>query len=407
MKIPEQNNRRTLLLLKNQETRRFWKSGAGSCHIIFLFLILALINGCITEFIPAVTEQKQLLVVEGLITDQPGADTVKLSLSMPLGKKSQVIPLSGCLVNISDDHGINYHLTERSIGKYITDSATFIGVVGRSYTLHITTTKNNAPANYESYPSELKPVPPIDSLYYEKIIVSEKTQNDPEIDACQIYLDTHDPENKCKFFRWDFSETWLLRLLWPVDNMTCWITENSNTINIKNTGGLSQTIIDRYPINYISNETDRLKREYSINVNQYSLNEDEFNFWEKLQSLTQQVGGLYDIIPSTIPSNLTRIEDPNETVLGYFSVSSISSKRIFIKDNFSGIIDMYAHCIGDTVPTDNPADIPSLNITEWALLVQHASFGVAPMTIITYDHGCADCTVRGSNIRPSFWVDEK
>jgi hypothetical protein len=46
------------------------------------------------------------------------------------------------------------------------------------------------------------------------------------------------------------------------------------------------------------------------------------------------------MIPSSIPSNISCIDDPNEKVLGYFSVSARSSKKIFIKDIFSGLIDL-------------------------------------------------------------------
>ena len=112
-------------------------------------------------------------------------------------------------------------------------------------------------------------------------------------------------------------------------------------INIKNTSVLEQDKIERFPLNFISNQTDRLKVKYSMLVNQYSLNEDEYLYWEKLQNMSEQVGGLYDMIPSAIPSNVYCIDDPNEKVLGYFSVSASSSKRIFIKDHFAGIFTPY------------------------------------------------------------------
>jgi hypothetical protein len=406
MKIPFQKTSRKWMLRRDGDLSMICNKRNISLFTFIPVLLMIIINGCITEFIPAVTEPKLLLVVEGLITDQPETDTIKLSRSMPLGNKSEAIPLAGCIVKISDDLGNIYDLKEIDDGKYITDSATFRGVVGRSYILHISVSNGNRFLNYESYPSEMKPVPPIDSLYYEKTVIREKTQNDPLIEGCHILLNTRDPENNCKFFRWDFTETWVLRLLWPVDNMTCWITENSKLINIKSTDAIAEPYIDRYPINYISNETDRLKRKYSILVNQYSLNEDEFIFWEKLRNITQQVGGLYDIIPSTIASNLQCVEIPGQTVLGYFSVSAKKSKRIFIKDDFAGIIDHYANCVYKTVYTDDQESIPFINVSVWALEIHHGSFGSAPYTILTRDRGCSDCTVRGSKTKPDFWEDK-
>jgi len=73
-------------------------------HILFL-LILLLLSSCITQFVPKIEEEKELLVVQGLITDQYETDTIKLSKSLPLGEISAARPLSGCIVTISDNFG--------------------------------------------------------------------------------------------------------------------------------------------------------------------------------------------------------------------------------------------------------------------------------------------------------------
>jgi hypothetical protein len=326
---------------------------------------------------------------------------------MGLGRRSEFIPVTDALVQISDDTGNSYTLGELGNGNYITDTSSFRGVIGRSYILHVTLPVRNSLISYESFPAEMKPVPPIDSIWYEKTVIQPRTENDPLINGCRIFLATHDPENNCKFYRWDFKETWILRLLWPVDNMTCWITENSGTINIKSTDALSEPAIEKQQVTYIDNQTDRLSREYSILVNQYSLNEEEFTYWDKLQKITQHVGGLYDIIPSTIQSNMQCVTIPDQLVLGYFCVSAISTKRIFIKGDFKGIVNRYAKCVSDTAWTDDPALIQYYGVSVWPLLVRHPSFGVSGMTILTNDRGCADCTVRGSITKPDYWVDLK
>ena len=94
---------------------------------IIKILLFVFLTGCITEFVPETKEEKELLVVEGLITDQPGINTVKLSKSMPFGKKSEAKPLSGCIVSISDNEGNWYWLNENAPGNYISDSASFRG----------------------------------------------------------------------------------------------------------------------------------------------------------------------------------------------------------------------------------------------------------------------------------------
>jgi hypothetical protein len=377
--------------------------------LLLLLAFLLLVAGCITEFIPVTGEKNELVVVEGMVTDLNESYTVKVSKSVPLGKKSEVKPFSGCIVSISDDLGNIFNLQENSPGIYHTNPAQFRGVIGRSYTLHVSASVSNRIFHYESSPEKLKAVPPIDSLFYEKTVIAPATKDFPMINGCQIYLNTHDPTDSCKFYRWDFSETWEIRLHWPVDHQICWVTENSPLINLKNTSGFAESTVRHFPINFVSNTTDRLVTKYSINVNQYSLNEDEFLYWEKIQNITQQVGGLYDIVPSSVQGNMQCIENPDESVLGYFSVSSRSSKRIFIKDYFSGLLDPYSDfiCIYKTIPTDFPDGYPGYGTSVWALLIQIGSFTTKPYTILTKIHACADCTVRGSAIRPDFWTGDK
>ena len=370
---------------------------------ILLILFLNLLSSCITPFIPQTKEDKKILVVEGLITDQPDTNIIKLSKTLPLGKRSLSDPVKGCIVTISDDLGNTFSFTETVPGTYVTDPLKFQGVIGRFYTLHINTNAANNNLNYESYPMELKPVPPIDSVYYEKVTLNENNGIITQ-EGCQVYLNTHDPTNQNKFYRWKYSETWKFILPYTVPNKTCWISSNSDIINIKNASLLEEDRINRYPLNFISNSTDRLRVEYSILVKQYSLNEDEYLYWEKLQNITEQVGGLYDIIPSSVPSNVYCLDDPNEKVLGYFSVSASTSKRLFIKVIFEGIFTQYTDkvCINDTV-FDGP--IQSFDTFVW-VIIDHP-LPPPSYKVTTRIQGCYDCTVRGTTIKPDFWDEGK
>jgi hypothetical protein len=369
---------------------------------IILFLILVLTGSCIEKFVPEVEEEKEMLVVEGLITDQPVAYTVKLSKSLPLGRKNIAKPVKGATVTITDDKGSVYSFKESVIGTYTTDPAKFTAKIGRIYTLHISN-PNAGGGQYESFPMTMKAVPPIDSLYYEKKTIVEKDEGSLAVEGCQVYINTHDPANVCKFYRWEYAETWEFRLPYSVPNRVCWLSANSGEINIKNTSAFTESRIKEYPLNFISNETDRLKVKYSMLVSQYSLNEDEYSYWEKLQNVAEQVGGLYDITPASIPSNVYCIGNPNDKVLGYFSVSAVSSKRIFIKDFFAGQINLYRECPADTILGRGP--IPGLNISVW--VIEDNSGDTPPTRVITYTRGCADCTVRGTNVRPDFWNEGK
>lgn len=370
---------------------------------------MLILSGCITSFVPETDEDPELLVVEAMITDQAEAFSIRLSRSMPLGERAKpatrLRPVSGCIVIISDDQGNGYWVRESSVkGTYVTDPADFRAVVGRVYKLRITPGNSSDLEyySYESLPMKMNPVPPIDSLYYRKVLIKEKTPQTVAEEGCNVYLNTEDPSGECKFFRWDYSETWKFQLPYPVTNNTCWISSNSDNIIIKSTSVLSEARVSDFPIKFISNETDRLKVRYSILVNQYSLNEDEFSFWEKLQNISEEVGGLYDITPGTIPGNIFCVEDPSRQVLGYFSVSAKTSSRLYIDDYFRGVINLYSDCVSDTI--FGRAEIPDLNIRVWIL--EEQMYAMPPFRVLTENKFCADCSVRGTTTKPDFWLEK-
>ena len=364
--------------------------------LLILNLILFLIPGCIIQFFPDTEEEKTLLVVEGMITDQYQTCRIKVSYSIAIGKMLIPKPVRGCKVSITDEEGIVYNLKEQYAGVYITDSTIFRGHANGTYKLFIRTSSNT----YETDNIEMKSVPPIDSLYYEKVFIGLNEFGYPE-EGCQIYLDSYDPLKECLYYRWDYMETWEFQLPYNVPNRICWKYRSSDKIFIRNTSVYNQARITKFPVQYISNLSDRLKVKYSILVNQYSLNAEEFIFWEKVKNVSENVGGLYDVTPMAIPSNIRCIEEPDQPVLGYFSVSSVARKRIFIKDTFLGSPNYYSICPGDTIYGNGP--IPGLGVYVW-VIVDHSTDS-PPWRVLTEYQNCADCTLDGTNLKPSFWVD--
>jgi hypothetical protein len=374
-----------------------------SCGIVISLSLALLLSGCITKFIPEISDNKNLLVVDGLITDQFETYSVKLSTSSPLGTKTLLNPVKEARVTVTDDYGNSYNLYESVPGTYISDSMLFRGIIGRKYSLHLQVKNGSGNYSYyESVPMEMIPVPPIDSVFYEKIAVKEADQFYNRIDACQIYLDTHDETGKCKYYKWNYSETWEFHLHWEQPNKVCWITQNSTEIKIKNSSSLIKDQISRYPLNYISNSTDRLQIKYSILANQYSISADEYAYWDKLKTYTEDTGSLFDLTPSFVPGNMSCLNDPSEQVLGYFSVSAKTSRRIFIKDNFDGQLNFYSNCA--TMTITNPGYIAGLGSYLWVL--ETGNFTQPPYVILTDKKWCVDCTVRGTKIKPAFWQDK-
>ena len=334
-------------------------------------------------------------MVEGMITDQDRPNSIRLSRSLPLGKPLVRKPVRGAIVTITDENADVTMLQELSSGIYSTDSLQFRGRIGEKYSLGI---KIND-AEYSSDFIEMKPVPPISSLYYEKVDIVTSADSNRMEQGCRIYLDTHDPAGECLYYRWNYVETYEYNVPYDVLNKKCWVTEKSNKILIKNTSVLNQATIKKYQVNYIDNYSDKLKEKYSILVSQFSLSEQEYEFWQKVQNISQNVGGLYDVTPVAVPGNVICTTDPEEVVLGYFSVSAVTQKRLFIKDKFMGLPVFYTYCATDTITGMLPER--GLNVDFWVL--EDYSDEIPPFWVVSTFRECADCTTKGTKVRPLFW----
>jgi len=386
-------------------------------NCIFSILLLA-VSGCVEEFLPESASDPKLYVVEGLITDQPGSQGVRVSKSVPLGKSLDLNPVNGCNVWITNDLGNKYPLTGAPGGMYFT-SNDFRAIVGRIYSVNIEVKRYDVPTRkmvtdftIQSIPAELLPVPPIDSLYYQKEALTAENGFPVEGEGCQVLLNTSDPANKSRFFRWDYSETWKIQAptYQKTINSVCWITNNSDEINAKAVTGLSENKIKAQKVKFISNQSDRLSVRYRIQVNQYSLNENEFNYWSDLEKITQQSGNFYDITPASVNGNLFIVGNPDRQVLGYFSVSAKSSKVMYIDDYFKKLVDPYRDCLKDSILRDELNPFPPPGLLEYAgndYWIVEVDLGKPPNYIITTDNkGCIDCTVRGTKVKPDFWKEE-
>jgi len=75
-----------------------------------------------------------------------------------------------------------------------------------------------------------------------------------------------------------------------------------------------------------------------------------FKFWQNLKKNTEQLGSIFDPSPSTTLGNMHCLSNPKEAALGFISVSTATTKRIF----FAGRSLPYHY--PKFVPPPDPAD---------------------------------------------------
>ncbi|MDN5200295.1 DUF4249 domain-containing protein [Fulvivirgaceae bacterium BMA10] len=389
--------------------------------ILAHFFFICLLCGCVEPFDSEIPGGSNFLTIDALITDEPGPYLVELSRSGSLSGDG-FEPVSNAVVSIEEENGITEQLTEESEGKYFTSKTGIIGKAGKRYRLRVSLSDGEV---YESSWSLLKRAPPIDRVYWN---YEQKEDNDGNIlEGAQLFVDAHDPENNTKFYKYEWIETWTyivpfataLEFLENFDivprekNQICWIDTLSSAINIVSSLKNSEDVVIEHPLNFVSTETGRLRLRYSILVKQLALSEEEYFFWKSLKETNNELGNLFDKQPQSIQSNIRNISNPDQRVLGYFSASGVSTKRIFIdnKDLPERVIvkSFVDDCELIEIPFTQPFDIAQKEvlskIRNGYLFYDFAGL-LSPTGFYVTKDICADCTIKGGRVvKPEFWID--
>lgn len=399
-------------------------------RIIFIIIISYSLVTCIDPYTPRLRSFESRLVVDALVTDEIASNYVRLTRTtlLPDDKPEKV---TGAHVTITDDLGASFVLEERYPGDYRTDSLSFRGETGRTYTLKIETSDGDS---YESVPCLMYPVPGIDSLYYGKDqVFSEETGRFRE--GITFYIDTRE-ETPGSYYRWSYEEWWKFSVpdpaifrylndstIPPLEqiNRTCYAHTRSDVIDIENTvsGHIGDFVMK--PVLFIaSDESDRLLIQYCVEVKQMSLSPAEYEFWNLMTEINEAGGDIFDKQPFQVFSNIRNTADEDDQVIGYFQVSAVKQKRIYVTFRDAEALDLPLYFYECDRQEKGEIDYPSSGLGEGFTFDEiHAAFlhsgyaFVGPIfdkdnelfRLIFVKPYCADCTLRGSLGKPWFWVD--
>ncbi len=101
--------------------RLFVKRPNNQAFVTLLASVVSLIMiQCVSKYDPKITENTPKLVVDGLITDQPGPYQIRLQYSYPYTNQTSVRTIGGATVEISNDKGTTEKLIDRGQGLYET-----------------------------------------------------------------------------------------------------------------------------------------------------------------------------------------------------------------------------------------------------------------------------------------------
>ena len=409
---------------------------------IIAYLLLVAAASCIDPYFPNLKNYKTLLVVEGLITNENSSYKIKLDRTTSR-EDSAPEKVTDANVYITDGDGIRTTLQNCNDGYYITDSTLFRGVIGQKYTLQIITSDEK---EYRSEECTMQPVAAIETLYYEK--GEEITGNLGEsITGIKIFLNSVDATGMNQYFRWTFDEVWKFIIPYPqiytytfINDTTinfesvpaihnvCWKKSQSGEIitNSILSGGANN--INKQQIQFIAPvKSDRLTQEYSILVKQYSVSKKEYEFWNNLKKAGEAGGDIFASQPYSVISNIHNVNSQGEMVLGYFEVSAVSQKRIFISAHELEQLSLphyRTECVQiEKCPDDwNSAKHPTWDEIYHMYADSHNFAFVGPVVtpgtilpgrvfirslqkLVFSANVCALCEFSGFSAKPDFWID--
>jgi hypothetical protein len=360
-------------------------------------MLLTVTVACKQTYLPPIVKNPPVdLVVEGFINNGPDSTWFNLTNTYQLGSDSNAAPVLGATVSVQGNDNTSYTLNQTcNTGLY---TAHLPPLNPNSlYRLHITTTGGI------QYASDYVPVmtdPPIDSVNF---IRSNNGVN--------IYVNTHDPTGKARYYRWEYQETWQFTagfeagFKWMNDSLynydpdttyTCWKTDINTNIILGTSTALASDIISAQPIVSIPLNAQQLSILYSIYVRQYAVTVEAFNWWSIMQNNTEDIGSIFGVQPTIDQGNLHCLSDSSQQVIGYVSAGTIQTQRVFITVLQVWPWDYLSGCNLKVVSQSNLTYYQSIGYLLVDYAPNNSGFLVSLKT-------CVDCTLNGSNKKPPFW----
>lgn len=373
---------------------------------IMLFIFITNLGGWNCKEVyrpPSIANNSHLLIIDGIVINGTDSTIIALSRTRDLSDTVPSVKELNAQVSVIGLSGVEYPFIEQGDGRYVVDQ--LLLDTTQQYQLKVVTSDGN---EFRSEMNKVRTSPPIDSVYWNQDSV-----------GVHVYLNTHDPNNQTRYYRWQYVETWEYHSAYsstleynngiidfrPLDNQIfkCYRTQPSSSIEVVNTTRLSSDVVNKYEVTYVPAGSEQISYLYSDLISQYAIPTDAYNFWDNLKKNTEQLGTLFDLQPFTELGNIHCVNNPAIHCIGFISFSTVQKKRIFISKNdiFSwNYLPYYGDCYIDTIP---PNDIDKYFQPPGGPYF-YSLIGTNNGPYLLSTNLCVDCTYHGgSTLKPPFW----
>ena len=390
--------------------------------ILWLFLVTTILS-CVEEYtIPETTAAayEAEVVIEGRIL--AGEESVVyLSYTTPLNSEEGASDILNAQVYVIGQNGYRSEAAEFDIEDncYVVDTRELEN--NTHYAVEVT-------VDGETYQSEFQPLlvsPEIDEVTWQE-----------HESSISIHVTTLAEKDDSRHFMWSFEEDWEIHAevdmrgtdsikpfyvkeqypdLTETRNpyLFCWMHDVSRNVLLHSTANLSENVIENMQLHEIGIENVRLSYIYSIQVKQWSLSDEAYNYFSIQKRYTEESEGLFTPVLSDYRGNIVCTSHPDKRAHGYVLASNVTTKRIFIYEkDFKHMRSLYEtpNCFARNRERDALSFAAVFNSYPWKSpwVIMARDGNPHDEDALMYTWFCVDCrqTIGATKKRPDFWPND-
>jgi len=261
-------------------------------YISIFALLLISLTSCEKVIDVKLNTSANQVVIEGVISNQPGQQVITITESVPYTNSNQYPPVTGAQVVVKDDTNQSWLFTESSPGVYTT--ANMEGKTGRKYTMEVTANQNSYTAS-----STMQLLVTLDSLSIKVL-----TFGGEDVRAVEVHF--KDPADRVNQYRWVMKVNGVQIKAVYADNDR--LSNGNDVTNV---------------LFYSDDDNKKLETGDEVEVEMQCIDKDIFTYWYTLSQQTQNGPG-GGVTPGNPPSNITN------NALGYFSAHTTETKKVIV-----------------------------------------------------------------------------
>lgn len=319
--------------------------------IIYVSLALLSLAACVTDFTPEVKGVSGILVVDGTITD--GESVFRLSRSVGITDDIRSADtITNAEVSVERSDGVFFKASQESKGAYRAINGALDPNL--EYRLNISLDGKQYQSTF------LKPLisAGIDSLSYQK-----KGREEP----VTIHVSSHAGPDDPPYYRWTYKENWEVKsalyanarqgangqIIWHNPNTSentyyCWVTDSSSVLLLGTADKLAENRLVAHKLFEIPSSDERLSVLYHVEVSQMQIRKEAYDYFKILQDEIERTGSIFSPIMSAGDNgNIFNVSDPDELVIGYVEVATVSREGMFLSYDMNlylPVVDEVSYC---------------------------------------------------------------